>query len=79
MTDSLVNGARGEVIHIVTVASHKVKTILFKFDDENVGREAIRTSQHRDRFSNAVPINRVEVKFNARGKRGSEVTRSQFH
>ena len=25
-----------------------------------------------------MPINRVEVKFNARGKRGSEVTRSQF-
>ena len=78
VTDGLVNGARGEVIHIVTVASRKVKTILVKFDDENVGREAIRASQHRDRFSNAVPINRVEVKFNARGKRGSEVTRSQF-
>ena len=78
VTDSLVNGARGEVIHIVTVASRKVKTILVKFDDENVGREAIRASQHRDRFSNAVPISRVEVKFNARGKRGSEVTRSQF-
>ena len=66
------------VIHIVTVASCKVKTILAKFDDENVGQEAIRASQHRNRFSNAVLINRVEVKFNARGKRGSEVTRSQF-
>ena len=78
VTDSLVNGARGEVIHIVTVASCKVKTILVKFDDENVGQEAIRASQHRDRFSNAVPINRVEVKFNTCGQRGSEVTRSQF-
>ena len=28
MTDGLVNGARVEVIHIVTVASRKVKTIL---------------------------------------------------
>ena len=78
VTDGLVNGARGEVIHIVTVASRKVKTILVKFDDENVGQEAIRASQHRNRFSNAVPISRVEVKFNARGKCGSEVTRSQF-
>ena len=78
VTDGLDNGASGEVIHIVTVVSRKVKTILVKFDDENVGREAIRASQHRDRFSNAVPISRAEVKFNACGKRGSEVTRSQF-
>lgn len=41
VSDGLVNGARGEIVHIVTGASRKVNKILVKFDDPNVGLQAI--------------------------------------
>ena len=78
VSDGLVNGARGEIVHIVTGASRKVNKIIVKFDDPNVGLQAIRSSQYRNRYSNAVPLSKVEVKFYARGRRGSEITHYQF-
>ena len=65
VSDGLVNGARGEIAHIVTGASCKVNKILVKFDDLNVGLQAIQSSQYRNRYSNAVPLSKVEVKFYA--------------
>ena len=78
VSDGLVNGARGEVVHIVASPNHNVHKILVKFDDPNVGQQAISASRYRSRFNNAVPLEKVEVKFHARGKKGSEITRYQF-
>ena len=78
VSDGLVNGARGEVVHIVTNNSNDVTSILVKFDNSRVGLKSIQTSPHRARFANAVPLNKYEVVFFAKGKRGSEIKRLQF-
>ena len=78
VSDGLVNGARGEVVHIVTNNSNNVTSILVKFDNSRVGLKAIQTSPHRTRFANAVPLSKNEVVFFAKGKRGSEIKRLQF-
>ena len=51
VSDGLVNGARGEVVHIVTNGDHKVTHILVKFDHPNVGISARQCSQFRQRYS----------------------------
>ena len=78
VSDGLVNGARGEVVHIVTNNSDDVTSVLVKFDNSRVGLKSIQTSPYRARFANAVPLNKYEVIFFAKGKRGSEIKRSQF-
>ena len=78
VSDGLVNGARGEVVHIVTNNSNEVSSVLVKFDNKRVGLESIQTSPHRSRFPHAVPLNKYEVVFFAKGKRGSEIKRLQF-
>ena len=78
VSDGLVNGARGEVVHIVTNNDNQVTTIPIKFDNDRVGLKAIQSSPHRTAFPHAVPLNKYEVIFLAKGKRGSEVTRFQF-
>ena len=78
VSDGLVNGARGEVVHIVTNNSSEVTSILVKFDNSRVGLKAIQTSPYRARFANAVPLSKHEVVFFAKGKRGSEIKRLQF-
>ena len=78
VSDGLVNGARGEVVHIVTNDTGKVTNILVKFDNPEVGSKAKLTSPYRSRFNEAVPIAKHEAIFLAKGKRGSEVTRLQF-
>jgi hypothetical protein len=78
VSDGLVNGARGEIVHIITNSNNKVVKILVKFDDSNVGLKAIQCSEYRHTYSDAVPLSKVEVKFLARGRRGSEITRYQF-
>ena len=78
VSDGLVNGARGEVVHIVTDISNNVTSVLVKFDNGRVGLKSIQTSPHRARFAHAVPLNKYEVVFFAKGKRGSEIKRLQF-
>ena len=63
---------------LLIIIDNKVTKILVKFDDPNVGQQAIQCSPYRNTYSNAVPLSKVEVKFYARGKRGSEITRYQF-
>ena len=41
VSDGLVNGARGEVVHVVTNDDNKVTTVLVKFDNNRVGLKAI--------------------------------------
>ena len=78
VSDGLVNGARGEVVHIVTNNDQTVTNVLVKFDNSQVGLKAIHSSPYRTRFNDAVPIAKHEVIFLAKGKRGSEITRLQF-
>ena len=78
VSDGLVNGARGEVVHMVTNTNNDVTNILVKFDNSRVGLKAIQSSPHRARFANAVPLSKYEVVFFAKGKRGSEIKRLQF-
>ena len=77
VADGLVNGARGEVVH-VTNHNNNVTSLLVKFDNNRVGLKSIQTSPQRARFPNAVPLNKYEVVFFAKGKRGSEIKRLQF-
>ena len=78
VSDGIVNGARGEVVHIVTNDNSIVTNVLVKFDNEQVGIKAIQTSPYRARFPNAVPLGKHEVVFRAKRKRGSEITRLQL-
>ena len=78
VSDGLVNGARGEVVHIVTNNVQTVTNVLVKFDNSQVGLKSIHSSPYRTRFNDAVPIAKHEVVFLAKGKRGSEITRLQF-
>ena len=75
VSDGLVNGARGEVVHVVTNSDDEVTCVLVKFDNSTVGRKSIQTSQYRSTHPHAVPLAKYEV---AKGKRGSEITRLQF-
>ena len=78
VSDGLVNGARGEVVHIITNSQHAVTRVLVKFENSQVGLKAIQSSPFRTQFPNAVPLSKYEVMFYVKGRRGSEVTRSQF-
>ena len=77
VADGLVNGTRGEVVHVVCVDGKVVK-VLVKFDHPDVGLKAAQSSPYRSTFQCAVPISKHEVKFPAQGRRGAEVTRLQF-
>ena len=48
MSDGLVNGARGEVVHVVTNRDNKVTNTLVKSDSTDVGNKA----KHATRFTN---------------------------
>ena len=78
VSDGLVNSARGEVLHVVTSDECKVIHILVNFDNPVVGAKAKQSSQYRHRYSDAVPLKKHEAMFQAKGRRGSEVTRLQF-
>ena len=78
VSDGLVNGARGVVVHTVTNNDHVVTSVLVKFENQQVGIKAIQTSPYRTNFPDAVPLSKYEVVFLAKGKRGSEITRLQF-
>lgn len=78
VSDGLVNGARGEDVHIVCNGQHVVTSASVKFDNPNVGLKALQSSPYRSMFSSAIPLGRHEVAFLAKGKWGSEVTRQQF-
>ena len=77
VSDGLVNGARGEVVHVATNTDSKVTHVLVKFDNTDVGAKA-RHATPFPNYSDAVPLTRHEAVFLAKGKRGSEITRVQF-
>ena len=68
VSDGLVNGARGEVVHFVTTTDNKVTRVLVKFDNPNVGLNAMQSSQfstHRK----AVALKKHQAIFLAHGKK----------
>ena len=75
VSDGLVNGARTEVVHVVTDNNEQVSLVVVKFDSIQVGQQAIKSNTYRNIYRNAVPIQRQEVVFFAKVKRGSEITR----
>ena len=77
VSDGLVNGARGEIVHVV-INNNEVTSVLVKFDNDRVGLKSNQSSQYRSRFPRAVPLTKYEVVFFAKGKRGSEIKRLQF-
>ena len=78
VADGLVNGARVEVVHVVTYNNNNVTSVLVKFYNNRVGLKSIQTNPQRARFPNDVPLNKYEVVFFAKGKRGSEIKHLQF-
>ena len=74
VSDGLVNGARGEVVHVV-INNNEVNSVLVKFDNS---LKSIQSSPHLFRFPHAVLLTKYEVVFFARGERGSEIKRWQF-
>ena len=73
-----LDGARGQVVHVVTNSNNDVTTVLVKFDNSLVGSKAAQQSIYRNTYPAAVPICKHEVVFLAKGRRGSEITRLQF-
>ena len=63
VSDGLVNGARGEVVHVVTNSDGEVTHVLVKFDNSTVGHKSIQTSQYRSTYPHAVPLAKYEVVF----------------
>ena len=78
ISDGLVNGARGVVVHVVTNNDRDITTVLVSFGNERVGIKSIQSSPHRLRFPHAVPLTKYEVVFLAKRKRGSEIKCLQF-
>ncbi len=63
MSDGLVNGARGEVVHVVTKPNGNVVKILVQFDNHSVGLVAIQSSVYRGSHGDAVPISNTRPLF----------------
>ena len=78
VSDGLVNGARGQVVHVVANDENDITHVLVKFDNPSVGRNALQSSAHRSAFPDAVALKKVEATFLAMGKKGAEVIRLQF-
>jgi len=78
VSDGLVNGARGVVVHIDTSPEREATRVLVNFDNDKVGLKAIQSSPYCATFPHATPLSKYEVVFLAKGKRGSEITRLQF-
>ena len=72
VSDGLVNGARGTVVHVSCDSYGKIT------DSPVVGQRTRQSSRFCDIYSDAVPLKKHEAVFFARGKRGSEVTHVQF-
>ena len=56
VSDGLVNGARGGVVHIVTNTQCVVTVVLIKFDSPEVGLKAVHSSPYRATFTSAVSL-----------------------
>jgi len=51
-----------------------VIAILVKFDNPNVGKQAIVSSQWKDRYPDSVPIERIEGRYEKAGRKGAQTS-----
>ena len=63
VSDGLLNGAKGEIVHFVTSNSNEVTHVLAKFDNEQVGMQVWQSGQYHSKYPNAVPFSKVKVVF----------------
>ena len=70
----LVNGARGEVVNVVSDNDDALTHILVKFDHRNVANYEVSS----DNNLMAVPLKRHEAIVLAKGKHSSEISRLLF-
>ena len=78
VSDGLVNGARGEVVHVVISNERNVVKILVKFDNQTVRLKAIQSTPFRTAYPNAVPLIKHEATFSLRGRRGNDIKCLKF-
>ena len=50
VSDGLVNGARGKVVHVVTNNNNEITSVLVRFENNRVGLKSIQTSLHCAKF-----------------------------
>ena len=67
VSDGPINGAGGEVVHVVTSNDHKVTHILVTFDNPDVGAKAKQSSQYRHQYSDTVPLINTKLCFQPKG------------
>ena len=77
VSDGLVNGATGKVLHIVLLANSVTK-VLVEFDNQEIGRRAKQESHFKQDYPTAVPISRVESRFNIGNRNAISACRRQF-
>ena len=77
VSDGLVNGATGTVVHVCLIENN-VTAILVNFDNGTVGRKAMQRSQYKQNYPYAVPITRIEARFNIGRRNAVSATRRQF-
>ena len=63
VSDGLVNGARGTVVHVACDSDGKITHVLVQFDSPVVGQRTRQSSRFRDIFPDAVPLKRHEAVF----------------
>ena len=79
VSDGLVNGTRGELVHAVTNTDREVTTVLVRFDNNCVGLKAIQSGPCRTTYTDAVPLAKYEVVFPAKGKKAQKLPAYSFH
>ena len=67
VSDGLVNGARGVVVHIDTSPEGKVTKVLVDFDNDRVGLKAIQSSPYRAAFPHATTFRQVRSGVSCKG------------
>ena len=67
VSNGLINGAGGELVHDETSNYYKVSHNFFKFDNPHVGAKAKLSSQYCHQYSDAVPLTKHEAVLLAKG------------
>ena len=79
VSDGLTNGSMGIVQYIaLDERGSSIKAVLVKFDGENVGTNAKKSSEFRQMFSSAVPIYKGQATFTVHGRKSCHASRTQF-
>ena len=78
VSDGLTNGAMGTVANIIATTSSHIETILVRFDNTDVGSDAIAKSKYKHICADAVPIKRLQATFYVHEKVSFIGCRTQF-